>query len=105
MTCQVLVVIVLFCAICLSSGYLKQKVDRVERQIASIRSSVHQCDREIEHLRNRSETHKSWSYISRKIAEFNLQLRPAKPGQVRNMALLSPHTAQLRADRVLAYRR
>ncbi len=68
-----------------------QKAEQANRDIARVRSKIHQLDREIANLKNRREELSSWPKIREKIVRYRLGLRAANPDQVYRIDLPSSH--------------
>jgi len=65
-----------------------EKAEGLNREIARTKSKIHQLDREIANLKVRREQLSSWPYISSRINQFKLGLRPAESKQIRRIVLL-----------------
>ncbi len=67
-----------------------QKSEQINREIARTKSKIHQLNREIANLKVRREQLSSWPYISSRINQFKLGLRPADSKQIRKIVLVDP---------------
>ena len=73
--------------------YLNQKIAETERAILNNRQQLSRTIREIEQLRIHKEQLSAWPHIREMILRFDLDLREPAPGQVANIAVLSPAQA------------
>lgn len=79
--------------------YLNQRISDSDRAIRKAKREITKVENEIAQARIRGEELRAWPYISSQIRRFNLQLRPAAPGQIRRMTMMSPpQAAQVRID-------
>ncbi len=73
--------------------YLNQKIAETERAIQTGRQQLSRTGREIEQLRIHKERLSAWPHIREMIVRFDLKLQEPGPGQVANIAVLSPAQA------------
>ncbi len=76
-----------------------QKAEQANRDIARVRSKIHQLEREIANLKNRKEELSSWPKIREKIVRYRLGLRAANPDQVFRIEVPSEHKVAGKASR------
>lgn len=59
-----------------------QKTEELNKEATQIRMKIVHMNREIANLKIKKEELSAWPYISRRITQYNLGLRPADPKQV-----------------------
>ncbi len=75
--------------------YLNQKINETERAFARNQRELHQVNREIDALRIHREQLSSWQHIGPMIQRFGLKLHQARPGQIVQIAILTPEQAAM----------
>lgn len=79
--------LICFCAIALRV-FLTARIERMNKQVSRINTKIREYEYLCYHLRNKKASLTSLSYISSKVREHSLGLRPADYRQVRTVALL-----------------
>lgn len=79
--------LIFFCAIALRI-FLTTRIERMNKQVSRINAQIREYEYQCYHLRNKKASLTSLSYVSGKVRQYSLGLRPADYRQVRTVALL-----------------
>ena len=91
---KVLLFLVLVSGVLVFHIYMNQRIAETENRIRTVKQNISRVRIEITNLRNRREEYCSPEVVRRQMARFGLNLVPAEPGQIRQMAVMPSHQAR-----------